>query len=84
MAMTADETYGAISSPFAGLTPVAQSTDPRTRAASGGDANTPPPSGRAAELAADPTFWLVVTVGLSVVLASYAATGKLPSIDLKL
>lgn len=85
--MTADTTYGPIGSPFAGLTPRAEALDPRTTSTrAGGDTNgtKAPPAGRAAELAADPTFWLMVTIGLAVLLASYAATGKLPTIDIDL
>lgn len=83
---TADEMYGPIGRALEGLTldpgtPPSPVLDGATAGATKRNQDAP---SKAAQLADDPVFWLMVTIGLAVVAASYAATGRLPSIDIDL
>lgn len=86
--MTADSVYGPIGPMGDGLVPNpagGPSATVDSRTASPSRAQTAPADGgRWTQWANDATFWLMVVMFLAVVSASYAATGRLPSIDLDL
>ena len=86
--MTADSVYGPIGPAGEGLVPnpaggPSATVDTRTSAPSRAQ-TAPAAGGRWEQWANDSTFWLMVVLFLAVVLASYAATGRLPSIDIDL